>query len=569
MFGQSYTISPVGPYEPGDVVEVTYNINNFQQVNSNWLIAIQVNIGNGWEGLTPTEYPVNSGQSGNWIWDNQNTFPSGLNFGPGWRFVTNVYNPNYGINSNGPFSMSFELTVSETCTADDLSIGIEVIGDCLTGGWNAGNCCNDPEFSIYDGVVSVTNNEPSAGASNSITICPSSDAIYLFDQLGGSPQINGSWTPSLSGGYLGVFDPTINSSNDYSYTVSNECGMSSATINVNLIEPTVNTTTMVEICSSDFSLDLYGEIGINNTSGVWSGVGPLYDSPAPDYFGLFNPQEQIAGIYNYTVYDPNGCEIVYPVDVEIITSQANSGGDASIQLCQQDDNVSLFAQLTGSPDQNGVWSPTLSNGYQGVFNSSNNNEGTYTYTVSDQCGSESSSIQITYFDENSPNTTFVEVCSEGVNIDLYGEIGINNTSGVWSGVGPLYDSPAPDYFGLFNPQEQSEGLYYYNLIDQNGCEFSYPVDVSLITSQANAGIDGVVEICQDDSPVNLFDFLGGNPDQNGSWNPSLNGGYLGQFNPSSNVSDNYTYNVQDECGSDNSEVLINITTVNPPPIISD
>ena len=126
--GQTFTLSSAGPYQPGDVVEVTYDLNYFQQINSNWLIAIQINLGDGWEGLTPLTYPINSGQPGNRIWDNQNTFPSGLNFGPGWRFITNVYNPNYGINSNGPFSMSFQITVSETCSADDLSIGIEVIG---------------------------------------------------------------------------------------------------------------------------------------------------------------------------------------------------------------------------------------------------------------------------------------------------------------------------------------------------------------------------------------------------------------------------------------------------------
>ena len=566
---QSFTISPAGPYEPGAVVEVTYNLNEFVQINNNWLIAFQINLGNGWEGLTPLTYPINSGQAGNWVWDNQNTFPSGLNFGPGWRFITNVFNPNYGINSEGPFSISFEVTVSETCDPDDLSISIESIGDCLTGGWNAGSCCDDPPFVVYNGQVDVSNSIPSAGSSNSVTICPWSGSINLFDELGGSPETIGTWSPLLSNGYLGSFDPSNNPSDDYTYTISNECGMSSSTINVNFIEPTVSNTTMVQICSDAVSVDLYGEIGINNTSGQWSGVGPLFDSPAPDYFGLFNPQEQISGIYNYTIINANGCETVYPVDVEILNSQANAGNDVGIQLCQDDQNIFLFNQLTGSPDQNGVWSPSLPNGYQGLFNPSSNSEGTYTYSVSDLCGTETSDVQVSFYEINTPNTAFVEICSDAVSVDLYGEIGINNTSGQWSGVGPLFDSPAPDYFGLFNPQEQLEGLYYYTINDVNGCDQSYPVDVNVTTSQANAGLDGALELCQDDSSVNLFDYLTGNPDQNGSWNPSLTAGYLGEFDPANNLSGNYTYTVADECGSDNSEVLINITTVNPPPIIVD
>ena len=36
-------------------------------------------------------------QTGNWVWDVQNTYPSGLNFGPGWRFMNSrVFNPDWG-----------------------------------------------------------------------------------------------------------------------------------------------------------------------------------------------------------------------------------------------------------------------------------------------------------------------------------------------------------------------------------------------------------------------------------------------------------------------------------------
>ena len=400
--GQTYSLSPAGPYQPGDVVEVTYELNYFNQINSNWLIAFQINLGNGWEGLTPLTYPINSGQSGNWIWDNQNTFPSGLNFGPGWRFVTNVYNPNYGINSNGPFSMSFQITVSETCNSDDLSIGVEVYGDCLTGGWNAGNCCDDPEFSIYSGVVDVQADVPSAGTSNSIILCPASEPINLFNELGGSPDLNGVWNPALTNGYLGGFDPENNLIGAYSYTVSNECGMSSASVNINFTQPIISNTNEVEICSNGVSVDLYGEIGINNTSGQWSGVGPLLDSPAPDYFGLFAPEEQLEGIYYYTIDDQNGCDQIYPVDVSIIYSQANAGIDGILEICQDDDVVNLFDFLSGNPDLNGNWSPSLNNGYLGQFDPENNLSGIYTYTINDECGSDNSEVEVSINIVNPP-----------------------------------------------------------------------------------------------------------------------------------------------------------------------
>ena len=150
---QSFTMIPPGPYQPGDVVTVNYTLGNFTGININWIHALQINLGVGWTNLTSTGAPANPGGSiGNWVWDLQHTFVAGLNFGPGWRF-NNTGNVDWGTSSTGPFIMSFQLTVAQTCTPDDLSISMEVFDDCTTGGWANGNCCVDPPFQIYNGVV--------------------------------------------------------------------------------------------------------------------------------------------------------------------------------------------------------------------------------------------------------------------------------------------------------------------------------------------------------------------------------------------------------------------------------
>ena len=158
VFNQSSWVFPAGPYQPGDIVTVNYTLSSFFQLNVNWIIAFQINLGVGWTNLQPIIAPANPGGSlGFWLWDLQNTFPSGLNFGPGWRFVnSSVTNPNWGTSSTGPFTMRFRVTVAQTCTPDNLSISVNVFGDCLTGGWNNGACCNDPAYSIYNGVVQIT-----------------------------------------------------------------------------------------------------------------------------------------------------------------------------------------------------------------------------------------------------------------------------------------------------------------------------------------------------------------------------------------------------------------------------
>ena len=152
---QSAVLTPLGPYTSGQVVSVSYTLGSFAGININWIHAFQINLGVGWTNPTPTTTPGNPfGSTGNWLWDLQNTYPAGFNFGPGWRFV-NAFTSGWGTSSSGPFTMSFQVTVATTCTTDNLSISMNVFDDCTTGGWANGTCCNDPAYNIYNGVVQV------------------------------------------------------------------------------------------------------------------------------------------------------------------------------------------------------------------------------------------------------------------------------------------------------------------------------------------------------------------------------------------------------------------------------
>ena len=153
--GQTSTITPPGPYQPGDVVTVTYTLNNFTGIFINWIHAFQINLSPAWINLTPITAPLNpAGSAGNWVWDLQHTFIGGINFGPGWRF-DNTGNVDWGTSSVGPFTMSFTVEVAPTCTNDVLNISMLVLDDCTTGGWTGGGgaCCIDPAFQIYNGIV--------------------------------------------------------------------------------------------------------------------------------------------------------------------------------------------------------------------------------------------------------------------------------------------------------------------------------------------------------------------------------------------------------------------------------
>ena len=91
---------------------------------------------------------------------------------------------------------------------------------------------------------------------------------------------------------------------------------------------------------------------------------------------------------------------------------------------------------------------------------------------------------------------------------------------------------------------------------------SSQIDV-VVSTEPNAGDDGVLEICINENPVDLLDSLLGSPDLGGIWSPSLASG-TGLFNPLLDVSGTYTYTVNNGiCGSDTASVIVTITDLFP------
>jgi hypothetical protein len=398
---ETYIISPEGPYQIGDVVTVNYTLGSFYQLNTNWVIAFQINLGEGWTDLNPTSAPININTNsvlgnGYWSWDSQNTFTSGLEFGPGFRFVNLSWDdywwqqgsPNWGSSSTGPLSFSFDVTVAETCTPDDLLISINVYGDCLTGGWDNGDCCADSALVIYDGTVFI----PSAlnsGSDTSVVYCQESSNFNLFDLLGDDVQNDGFWTPSLAQGYLGQFNPSLNTQQEYVYTVSDECNTESSSVFLSLDNSESQPTVELQLCDNDTIVSLYSALNLNNTSGVWQGTSSL----SSGYQGFFNPQEQQLGLYTYTVLNENDCQQSYPLDVSIIEENINAGSDYVLEICIDDPGVNFY-ELIGNPDINGVWSPSLNANYLGFFNPSANLSGDYTYTLTGECDTYQSQVNV-------------------------------------------------------------------------------------------------------------------------------------------------------------------------------
>jgi phenolic acid decarboxylase len=329
---QTASMSPVGPYSAGQVVTVTYTLSSFTQLNINWIIAFDIDYGVGWSSISPVSAPGNPGGSGgSWIWDTQNTYPSGLNFGPGYRFQNNG-NANWGTSSTGPFTLSFQLVVGNSCTAEDLSIDLNVLGDCQTGGWNNGSCCTDPSYSVYTGNSIPTN--------NNISILDNTSDISCYGSSDGSISLNISsgispFTYSWSNGFISASINNL-SAGSYDVIVTDAAGCSAALNNIIINEPLE-----IQISSNTSPLSCYGYSDGSISLNISSGISPFTYSWSN---GATTPSinNLSAGSYDVIVTDATGCTatlnviINEPLEIQIssIISAISCYGysDGSISL---------------------------------------------------------------------------------------------------------------------------------------------------------------------------------------------------------------------------------------------
>ena len=340
LSGQSSSISPLGPYTSGDVVIVTYTLNDFDGASgNNWVIAFDIGYGAGWSSISPVSAPGNPGGSnGNWIWDVQNTYPNGFNFGPGYRFQNNG-NANWGTSSDGPFTLSFELTVGCVTVSENLFVDITVYGDCETGGWNNG-CCSDPSltYSIYNG-----NSIPS----NPISISANPIDMSCFAVSDGSISLNISSgiSPFTYSWSNGATTASVNnlSAGSYDVIVTDAVGCT-ADLNNNIIDEPLE----IQISSNISPVSCYGFSDGGISLNISSGISPFTYSWS-NGATTASVNNLGAGSYDVIVTDAVGC---------IATLNTIINEASSLVYVLNTNDATCFGSLDGNACINLLGSPT-------------------------------------------------------------------------------------------------------------------------------------------------------------------------------------------------------------------
>lgn len=164
--------------------------------------------------------------------------------------------------------------------------------------------------------ISIVDNVD-AGNNGTISFCSGDDPTDLFNSLGGSPDVGGIWTPSLTSN-TGVFDPSIDAAGVYHYIVSDGCFIDSAQVTVTITSGSTfslgNDTT---VCFGS-SLTLNADVGSPSAVYNWS-TGSTDSSITVNVSG------------NYSVTVTNGtCQVTDDINVTFVDFQLELGNDISI-----------------------------------------------------------------------------------------------------------------------------------------------------------------------------------------------------------------------------------------------
>jgi mucin-2 len=214
--------------------------------------------------------------------------------------------------------------------------------------YSVGNPFCPPDSSII--TVTITSG-PEAGSN--------ATPQDLFISLNGSPQVGGTWSPSLASG-TGIFNPAIDVAGiyTYSFTGANSCDNDSATVTVSISPiPNAGTFTGVQsVCTTTGTFDLFTLLNGNQTGGTWT------DSNNQNVSNLVDVSTLIPNSYSFTYTIINSCGtdsevvelIILPNPVLnlpniSVSSPICSGSNATVSFSNMvDGNYVLNYELTGS-----------------------------------------------------------------------------------------------------------------------------------------------------------------------------------------------------------------------------
>jgi gliding motility-associated-like protein len=350
--------------------------------------------------------------------------------------------------------------------------------------------------------VTVTENAaPFAGTDALLTICATVAPVDLFVLLGGA-QAGGSWTGPL-GVFSGVFDPAVDGSGAYVYTVSGAapCPTDQATVQVTEEPaPFAGADAALTVCAGAPAVPLGGLLVGADPGGSWTDP---YGAP---FTGPLDPSIAPAGAYTYTVSG-----VLCPADQAVlqltIEPGPDAGADAFLAVCADAAPLDLFTQLGGSPDAGGSWWGPGGGAFGGPLDPATAMSGPYLYVVPGTvtCPADSATLLVSVAQPGDAGASAtIALCSTDGPLDLFAQLGgTPDAGGAWT------DPSGGACYAVIDPATALSGTYTYTVTAAPPCPSGVatvqvsitPVPQVSITLDGPGGCAPVELVLGTDQPV--------------------------------------------------------------------
>ncbi|MBP6697946.1 MAG: gliding motility-associated C-terminal domain-containing protein [Flavobacteriales bacterium] len=404
---------------------------------------------------------------------------------------------------------------------------------------------------------------PDAGLPGSITLCATDGPADLFAQLNGTPDAGGSWTgPSPVVG--GQYDPANMNPGVYTYTivVPPPCVSVNSTVTVSEVQPPdAGLDDALTLCISSPPTGLFASLGGSPDAG-----GSWIDANGNAHSGTFNPANDPAGVYTYTVSGTAPCPSASAVVTVSVVALPDAGLPGSITLCTTDGPTDLFAQLNGTPDAGGTWTDPNGVAQTNQIDPASDPAGIYTYTIAvpPPCVSVTSTVTVSLATPpDAGSDGAITLCISSPATGLFASLGGSpDAGGTWT------DPNGVAHSGSFDPANDVIGDYTYTVNGTAPCPSDLAVVTVSVVSLPDPGLPGAITWCTTDPIGDLFAQLGGTPDAGGSWTDPNGDPFSGTFDPAADAPGTYTYTitVPPPCVSVTSTVAVAISTPPDPGI---
>ena len=377
--------------------------------------------------------------------------------------------------------------------------------------------------------VSIPSN---AGTNGSTTICGDGLSFGLFNLLGGSPQVGGTWSGPDGAPSDGFYTPGTSLPGGYIYSVSAPSPCAPDTSIVTVIETPeadAGESVFLPICSNSGAVDLFTVLGgTPNSGGTWTDENNL------PFNGIFDPATNTSQVFTYLVLAALPCSDDQAQVTVIVTTAPDPGSNASVSTCLSGLPFVLTDSLGGTPDS-GVWTDPSNVAHSDTFNPATDANGDWTYTVAGTggCADTTSTLSISVTVPNTDITGNNTICAG----DTTQLVNVGNVSWAWSPIGSITDPTIGD--PLFFPSQTTS--YTVFVTDASGCTGTGTIIVNVNQLPVvDAGAD--VAVCDGQGTT-----IGGSPTgplgSTFSWSPVSGLGNTTDANPDAQPLATTTYTV--------------------------